>query len=222
MSPLYLFIIVVFLAGLYFYATYGDGARESFVNGGVPASKCPNLLVQKGARFALLNTRVAQVPGVNPIEFDNLEEYTEFLDWQHSQGIHCPVLYLQQTYDAQGNPVYKVRPSVMEPSGGLPPSLARPPVSGSGSGSGLADPNPTLLVDATQSDAPYNKNSYPAFDPSSQYVGSTTPLDRMNQEQQAQPVSPDPMDPNWGGAAFTQNLVDQGVYKENEVQIYVP
>jgi hypothetical protein len=30
------------------------------------------------------------------------------------------------------------------------------------------------------------------------------------------------MDDNWGGAEFTQNLVDKGYYKDDEVQIYVP
>jgi len=30
------------------------------------------------------------------------------------------------------------------------------------------------------------------------------------------------MDPNWGGAAYTQNLVDQGYYKQDEVSIYIP
>jgi len=30
------------------------------------------------------------------------------------------------------------------------------------------------------------------------------------------------MDDNWGGATYTQNLVDKGYYKDNEVAIYVP
>jgi hypothetical protein len=34
--------------------------------------------------------------------------------------------------------------------------------------------------------------------------------------------SPNPMDPNWGGADFTQNLVDQGYYADNEVSIAIP
>jgi hypothetical protein len=29
------------------------------------------------------------------------------------------------------------------------------------------------------------------------------------------------MDPNWGGSQYTQELVDKGYYKENEVSIYV-
>jgi len=224
-----LLIILVFLIGLYFYARCADSKyAEGYTNQGTHP-RCPNLLIQKGAKFYLYNSKLAQVPGVNPIEFDNLEDYTEFLDWQRSQGIRCPVLYLQSTYDAQGNPVYKARPSITEPQAGLPPSAAAPigiasqvdPILESSMipNDGLAYPNPTLLVDATRNDPPYNKGGYPAYDETSYYVGTTTPLDKMNYEQA--PVSPDPMDPNWGGQAYTQKLVDQGYYKGNEIKIDV-
>ena len=229
MNLLTYLLILVFFMGLYFYMKASDkNFAEGFTNNTI--KRCPNLLIQKDNKFYLYNSKVAKVPGVNPVEFDNLEDYTEFLDWQRSQGIRCPVLYLQQTYDAQGNPVYKVRPSVSEPQGGLPPSIA------SSSGNIIYDdplmtddisqkllyPNPTLLVDATRNDPPYNTNSYPAYDESSYYIGTTTPLDVMNIKQEELPKSPDAMDPNWGGAAYTQSLVDAGYYKDDEVQIYIP
>jgi len=230
----YLFIVVFFI-GLYFYSKCADPKyAEGLTNNTPDTSRCPNLLIQKGSRFYLYNSKLAQVPGVNPVEFDNLEDYTEFLDWQRSQGIRCPVLYLQETYDAQGNKVYKSRPSVSEPQGGLPPFLYKPSGIDSQSPpppmneSSLepvgepAYPNPTLLVDATQNDLPYNKNSYPAYDESSYYVGTTTPLDAMNIVSEQAKISPNPMDANWGGATYTQNLVDKGYYKEDEVSIYVP
>jgi hypothetical protein len=212
MSTLTYLIIVLFLAGIYFYAKYTSTKySENFTNNS--EKRCPNILIQKDSKFYLYNSKVAKVPGVNPVEFDNLEDYSEFLDWQHSQGIRCPVLFLQQTYDAQGNPVYKVRPGVTEQQGGLPPSHALPP-------------NPTALVDATRNDPPYNTNSMPSFDQSSYYVGTTTPLDKMNNNPQEENMlysgpSPDPMDPNWGGADYTQGLVDKGYYAENEVKMRV-
>jgi hypothetical protein len=226
-----LLLILVFLIGLYFYARCADpNYKEGFNNNNLE-SRCPNLLIQKDSKFYLYNSKQAQVPGVNPIEFDNLEDYTEFLDWQRSQGIRCPVLYLQSSYDAQGNSVYKIRPSVSNPQAGLPPSAAAPlgiasqvpPVLESSLGypNALAYPNPTLLVDATRNDQPYNKNSYPAYDQSSYYVGTTTPLDVMTIEQEKATVSPDPMDPNWGGSDYTQELVEKGYYKDNEVSIAV-
>ena len=219
--------ILVFLIGLYFYAKCSDTKyEEGLTNNTTNETRCPNLLIQKGSRFFLYNSKVAKVPGVNPIEFENLEDYTEFLDWQRSQGIRCPVLYLQETYDAQGNPVYKVRPSVSEPQGGLPPSIASSSgdtimESTMGNPDALAYPNPTLLVDATRNDPPYNKNSIPAYDESSYYVGTTTPLDTMNTVQQKETVSPNAMDSNWGGAEYTKSLVDKGYYADNEVSIAV-
>lgn len=200
----YLFI-VLFLVGLYFYIKSNE--LEGFTNS--TSRQCPNMLIQKGSKIYLYNSKLAKVPGVNPVEFDNLEDYVEFLDWQRSQGIRCPVLFLQMTHDAQGNTVYKVRPSITEPQAGIPPNF---PVY----------PNPTLLVDATRNDMPYNKNSYPAFDQSSFYTGTTTPLDAMNIEQENMLYSPDPMDPNWGGPDYTQNLVDSGYYAGNEVAIRIP
>jgi hypothetical protein len=227
-----LLAIIVFMIGIYFYARCADPKyAEGFTNQNYQP-RCPNLLIQKGSKFYLYNSKLAQVPGVNPIEFDNLEDYTEFLDWQRSQGIRCPVLYLQSSYDAQGNRVYKARPSVSEPQAGLPPSTAAPmgiasqvspmmesslePVGDD------AYPNPTKLVDATHNDPPYNWKGYPAYDQTSYYVGTTTPLDMMNVKQEQAKVSPDPMDPNWGGSAYTQSLVDKGYYKQNEVDIYIP
>jgi hypothetical protein len=240
MTLLTFLFILVFLIGLYFYAKGSDdrdsehftGLKEALTNNNSKPPRCPNLLIQKGSRFYLYNSQLAQVPGVNPVEFDNLEDYTEFLDWQRSQNIRCPVLYLQETYDAQGNRIYKSRPSVSEPQAGLPPSAAAPigiasqvpplmetalePVGDQ------AYPNPTLLVDATRNDPPYNQAGYPAYDQTSYYIGTTTPLDAMDIQQEKAKVSPNPMDPNWGGSAYTQNLVDKGYYKENEVAIYIP
>jgi hypothetical protein len=227
-----LLTILVFLIGLYFYARCADPKYAEGYTNRNSQPRCPNLLIQKDSKFYLYNSKLAQVPGVNPIEFDNLEDYTEFLDWQRSQGIRCPVLYLQSTYDAQGNKVYKARPSVSEPQAGLPPSAAAPMGIASSTGETIMEtslgypdtpayPNPTLLVDATRNDPPYNKGSYPAYDETTYYIGKTTPLDMMDVKQEQAIVSPNPMDPNWGGADYTQSLVDKGYYKDREVNIAI-
>jgi hypothetical protein len=205
------FMLVLFLSGLYFYIYYTSNPKllEGLTtnNGEL---RCPNLLIQKGTKYYLYNSNIAQVPGVNPIEFNTLEEYTEFLEWQRGAGIRCPVLYVQNSYDAQGERVYKVRPSVTELEGGLPPTTPVPlPLKF------------TPLVDATRSDAPYNQGSYPAFDQSSYYVGSITPLDQIKNSNYNMLYSDNPMDPNWGGPEYTQALTDAGYYKANEVSISV-
>ena len=200
------FCIFVFLLGLIFYGR-GENKKflENLTNLNDFSDKCPNILIQKNKEFYLYNSKTEKIPGVNPIKFDNLEDYVEFLEWQRKNGIRCPVLYLQQTYDTQGKAVYKVRPSVTNLQGGTPPTIHK-------------TPNNTLLVDATRNDPPYNKNSYPAYDNTSYYVGTTTPLDtKIKQQSENMLYSPDPMDDNWGGVEYTQDLIDRGVYADNEV-----
>ena len=204
-------IIAVFILGLCFVTKYNnvEGFDNKF------HARCPNILIQKGSAFFLYNSKLAKVPGVNPLRFNHLDDYVQFMDWQRSQGIRCPVLYLQESYDAQGNPVLKGRPSPTNLQGGLPDYIIQ---------GGLADGVPvvptTKLTDATRNDPPYNKNSYPGFDGENQDIGSTTPLDKMFHESGSK-VSDNPMDTNWGGIDYTQSLVDSGYYEGDEVSIQV-
>jgi hypothetical protein len=198
-------IITIFLLGLYYVTKYNN--IEAFSTKMGLQYRCPNVLIQKGSDYYLYNSKIAEVPGVNPLRFSNLDEYVEFLEWQRSQGILCPILYVQQTYDVQGKPVYKARPSPTDLQGGLPDYS-------------LNQAEQSLLVDASRDDKPYNMNSYPGYDPQDQYIGLDTPLDKMFNEAKGG-VSPNPMDPNWGGAAYTQSLIDKGYYKDDEVSIAV-
>ena len=77
------------------------------------------MLIEKDGKILLFNSKLAAVPGVNPVEFKSLEEYSEFLEWQKSQNINCPVLYLQYTTDTQNNDLFQIKPSIFENSGGL-------------------------------------------------------------------------------------------------------
>ena len=173
--------------------------------------QCPNILVQKGKYIFLHNTRLAKIPGVNPIKFNNLEDYVEYVNWQRSQNINCPVLFLQHSYDAQGNAVYKNRPSPMDLHGGLPPIP----------GLNQQEIIKSKLLDAGHDDPPYNQNLYPGFDPDNQYIGLKTPLDKMFHQNPSK-VSPSAMDANWGGPKYTQKLIDKGVYQEENVKIAIP
>jgi hypothetical protein len=204
-----LLIIILFLVGLYFYIKTSDGSyvegltNESSNNDSTSlGQRCPNLLIKKGSSYYLYNSKLTEVPGVNPIQFENLEEYVEFLDWQKSQGIRCPVLYLQQSFNAQGEPCYTARPGVTEPQGGLPPCKGK-------------NPNPTLLIDAARNDPPYNINSYPGYDQNNQYVGSTTPLDAMNINKTD--AMANAMTSSWKGVNYTKKKVKSGIYKDDVV-----
>jgi hypothetical protein len=209
-----LFIIVLlFLLGLYFFTKYGNGGIEGFdtINRNKLQDRCPDILIQKGNNYYLYNSKLAKVPGVNPLEFKNLDEYVEFTEWQRGQGIRCPILYLQESYDAQGNPVYKARPSPTNLQGGLQDMYL----------DGYREQPPTQkLLDASRDNPEFNQNNYPGYDEQDQYVGLITPLDKMFNEN-AGGISPNPMDPNWGGNKYTQSLIDMGYYKGDEVSIAV-
>lgn len=240
-------ILLIFLLGLYFVMYYPS--YEAFTNKKSKGYRCANILFQKGTDYFLHNSNLATIPGVNPLQFKNLEEYVEFTEWQRRQGIKCPVLYVQEAYDTQGNTVYKVRPSPTDMQGGLPNEyynkniMPMPTLNAQTVGIPLTDRNTKdnfdprmvnsmnpdimpprndedLLLDAGRDDSPYNYNSYPAFDASNQYIGLDTPLDKMFNEAKGS-VSPNQMDPNWGGAKYTDALVDSGYYKDNEVSLYV-
>lgn len=195
-------MFAIFLGGLYFYLMFPNKITEGMTDTSGDL-RCPNLLIQKGTKYYLYNSNLVQVPGVNPIMFNDLNEYNNFLKWQRGAGIKCPVLYVQNSYDVQGNRIYKIRPSVNELQGGLSPSLPSPVEF-------------TKLVDATRTDKPYNENSYPAYDPSSYYVGKYTPLDAMEHAEANMLYSADAMDANWGGEEYTQMLVDSGYYDGNK------
>jgi len=198
-------VLIIFILGLYFIMFGREKLNlEGFGN---LQDRCPNILIQKGTELVLFNSKKAKIPGVNPLKFDNLEEYVEFTKWQRSQGIRCPVLYLQHSYDTQGKPVYKARPSPTNLNGGYPDLLL------------TNQPRQGTLTDAGSDNVLFNKG-YPSFDSHNQYIGVETPLDTMFQENSMESVNP--MDPNWGGRDYTKAAVKAGEFKGDEVKIYIP
>ena len=206
-------ILAMFIIGLMFTMTHtANSVQEAFqgrtsTNDKPNKNRCPNILIQKGSELYLHNSRLANVPGVNPLKFNNLEDYVEFTDWQRGQGIRCPILYLQHSFDAQGKPVYKIRPSPLDLQGGLPPVAS--------GGVVAASANANMIEDADK--PPMNANSYPAFDPMEPNAGN--PKDHL---KKLKGLSANPMDPNWGGDAYTQSLIDAGKYSGDEVNIFIP
>ena len=194
---------IVFLIGIAFLCTYkSSDLREGFS----VDNDCPNLLVQKGKELHLIYSGKAKIPGVNPIKFNNLEDYSEFLKWQRAKGIRCPVLYFQQTYDAQNNVGYRMLPDPIEKQAGLPshspPRIARE----------------SPLYDANHDDMPYNKDDYPGFDAQDQYVGLYTPLDKNFKSNER--ISANAMDSNWGGALYSEENVEGGKFAEDTRRAY--
>ncbi len=99
--------VVIFVTFMVLLQNLMSNTKEGFSKEGQrrtpPENKCPNLLVQVGNEYYLYNTNVQRVPGVNPMVFHSLDEYAEFVKWQQTIGMRCPVLKLQTYYDAQGS-----------------------------------------------------------------------------------------------------------------------
>jgi hypothetical protein len=130
----------------------GDSPFQHVAGKIVIPANCPNLLIKQGERYHLHNTRKAEVPGINPITFDNLEDYTEFIKWQRMNGIRCPILSLQQTNEGEFIMNNNI-PNVMDTI-----DLAQW----------------SLLEDAGRT-----KGNVPSFDEQNQDIGLITPLDML-------------------------------------------
>ena len=187
-----------------------DNASAAPATGGndfatVNNDRCPNILIQHGSEIFLYNSKVEKVPGVNPIRFKSLDDYSEFMDWLQGRGIRCPVLFLQYSYDTQGNAVYKMRPSPTDLQGGLSPNVPYSPA-------------PAALVqmmDASRDNPPFNNQMYDGFDPLNFNMGDYTPQDAAFREKEvSMKYSDNPMDANWGGIRYSESAVASGAYAD--------
>jgi hypothetical protein len=167
--------------------------------------RCPNILIQHGSEIFLYNSKVEKVPGVNPIRFKSLDDYSEFMEWLQGRGIRCPILFLQYSYDAQGQAVYKMRPSPTDLQGGLSPNVPYSPA-------------PAALVqmmDASRDNPPFNNQMYDGFDPLNFNMGDYTPQDAAFREKElTMKYSDNPMDANWGGIRYSESVVASGAYAD--------
>lgn len=182
---------------------FDTAAAQSVADNAIQTNRCPNILVQHGSEIFLYNSKVEKVPGVNPIRFKSLEDYAEFTEWLKGRGIRCPVLFLQYSYNAQGEAVYKIRPSPADIQGGL---SANVPYS----------PAPAALVqmmDASRDNPPFNNQMYDGFDPLNFNMGDYTAHDAAFREKElTMKYSDNPMDSNWGGRQYTESVVASGAY----------
>lgn len=175
---------------------------------------CPDLLIQKGVRLYLYNTDIPESEGVNPLLFDTLDQYTQYLEKQRKKGIHCPILFLQQETNTQGKDVYRMRASPLDKTQqGIPTYTNINANELPKASKDYVHP----VIDASRENPPYNNNMYPSFDPYGQDIGKYTKLDFIHESTSLPYKSDNPMDSNWGGTQYTQEMVLSGKYKDNEV-----
>ena len=228
---IFFLLLLVFLLGLYTYSCdFISNIQEPFS----VKEDCPDILIQKGSTLYLKNTKKAEVPGVNPIKFNNLEEYVEYMKWQQSRGIKCPILYLQHSYNAQGSNEYRIRPGPLNLQGGLEENND---MEINISGRDITERavieealdhqqldrltyqphnvEKSLLYDSHRDDKPFNVNQYPGIDPHNQYIGLEVPLDDVYRRHKTKEKSPNAMDTNWGGVKYSRKVVASGIFDEN-------
>lgn len=168
-----------------------EGDKDSKPNG--DNDNCPDVMVQKGQQIVLYNTKK---PDQAPIVLKNLDEYATYREKNPSSS--CPILYLKQENNAQGQDVYRR----IIPGTGAPGTFAEP----------------IKVLDASR-DNGYNTGMYAGFDPYGLHVGQFTEVDRIHYSTEFDyKVSDNPMDTNWGGVLHTQSSVDSGKYDENNVE----
>lgn len=217
-----LFLILTFVLGLvtvmFFKPTCGCNKNSCNCNkegmenneGSEKDNSCPTMLVKRGNILLLYNSNKPKGAD-NPMPFFNLDEYINYLEIEKGKGNNCPVLFLQEETTAQGENVYRMRPSPFDMQGGLP---ATPNISNKD----MNDMKKAIeVLDATRDNLPYNKDQYAGFDPQGQHIGEYTTLDAIHDSTGSRKISDNPMDSNWAGTTYTQQMVDSGKYVGNEI-----
>ena len=207
-NKLNLFIIASFMVlGLYYYINSYKYYEPLENNTNASNTQCPNMLIEKDGKYHLFNSKKIIASGVNPITFNNLEEYTKFIEWQNNKNMSCPVLYLQYSTDAQNNELIQVKSSLFENEGGLPSQLKDFLKN---------DSKEDEILDATKdNNEVFNTNMFNGFDSQNQDIGLNTPLDKIFHQPGTKSVNP--MDPHWGGKNYTLDAVNRGDFEDRYV-----
>ena len=139
-------IILMYIWGILFLLNQ----KEGFVSG-----TCPTTLIKDGNHILIYDPTKAKVPGVNPIQMKDLQEYKEYIEWQRASNLKCPILHLEKVYTTQGTQMYEIRQNFFEPSEG-----------------GVMHESNLCGGDASLSRPPYNQNQYVAYDKENQTQGN--------------------------------------------------
>ena len=234
------FLLTMFLLGAYFSANvpprdrlptpvlqllegFDNIKHDSADNDTVNApDQCPNVLVRRGETLVLHSTKN---PEVLPLTFHSMDEYVSYLENNRSKTQQCPVLFLQQECNAQGEDVFRVRPTLDATQNGLPPTTYIPGVvlaqTYGDNDKAAASFRPARPIpgdgDSVTASTAGSAAMFNSFDAYGQNVGTYTTLDALHNSGAQQYASPNAMDPNWGGSQFSNTLVESGAYEGNYV-----
>lgn len=191
--------LILFLFGLYVHTfqtiQFKNVKIEPLQNRTKQTARCPNVLIRRGNHIYMYNSTDRDYS--SPVHFNNLDEYIDYVEQQRQQGNVCPVLFLQEENDAQGNDVYRVRPSPFDLQPGMGPLDVQ------------------KIVDSSRN-KDYNIGTN-GFDPYGQDVGIYNELDKIHDSTATNSLSDNAMDTNWGGVEHTQEAVESGKYEKRQV-----
>lgn len=173
---------------------------------------CPNMLIKRGNKIVMYNRDADPSDGTFPRTFENIDEYIEFVESQREKGIRCPVLFLQEETDVQGNDVLRARPSPTDMAAGAhitPAHSTTLNMSAAAKLNGISAPAATGAKDS----------AYAPFDAHGFDVGKITALDEVHAstETNTGDCSENQVDSNWCGVSFTASAVAGGKYADNEI-----
>jgi hypothetical protein len=151
-----IFILVFVL--LYFYLM--EGTNEF----------CHNLIEERNGKIHVYNSNSEIIPGLNPLEFKNLEEYKKYMDWKKKDGSDCPVLYIKRKYTTQNQLGYQV---TQDPSSD---KIYTKPPEDETTHHKKNNSNIDYERNITKSDL-ISDNGLPGFDPTDQDIGKKNPID---------------------------------------------
>jgi hypothetical protein len=99
-------ILILIILFCYFFAY-----KENF-----NVNQCPTTLLKSGDEILLYNPNLAEIPGVNPVKFHDLDDYEKYIQWQRMNKVQCPILKLNKETNTH---MYAINSSDVKNTGSL-------------------------------------------------------------------------------------------------------
>jgi hypothetical protein len=145
------------------FEAYNGGDRDGLVSKDYDETRCPNLLVHRGDILLLYNTRARNSDEALVKTFQNVDEYHAWSVQEAQEGRVCPVVYMRQEVNTQGQDVFRMYSDFSQQAyyNGIRDIQSRDHP-GSGAGSPTA-PRPPISLDSAVHPPPFYE-MYPNWD----------------------------------------------------------
>lgn len=161
--------------------------------------ECPTRLFREDGQLRMVHQG-------KQVKFENLQEYTYFVQAMRTRGIRCPVLYVEPIHDAQGGISIKQPDDPITPT----PGLMKYPA-------GLVVKGESTMTQYVGKNDPVASVQMPiGYDPANQIQGQDLPIDRFFRVG----ASVNPYSAEWAGPKATERAIKAGEMKGDEVSFY--